>query len=139
VNTRSSSSATASPPGASCSVAGGWCLVLRAWYLVLGWWLVLPAWCLVLGAWCLLLGARCLALGACGLRLGPWFPRNLLRIPRRPQAMFMLSPASSMRGLAGRRRQWHLHWRADGQVAERGSTGISAERKRMAMVDDPSP
>jgi hypothetical protein len=53
--------------------------------------------------------------------------------------MFMLSLARRTRALAGQRRLWHLHWRADGEVAEPGSTGISAERKRMAMVDDPSP
>jgi hypothetical protein len=92
-----------------------------------------------LDAWCLVAGGRGLGLGAWCLRLRPWFFRHLLRIPRRPRTMFMLSLAGRMRGLAGLRRQWHLHWRADGQVAERGSGGISAERKRMAMVDDPSP
>jgi hypothetical protein len=53
--------------------------------------------------------------------------------------MFMLSPARGMRGPGAWRRQWHLHRRADDQVADRRSTRIGVERRRMAMVEDPSP
>jgi hypothetical protein len=110
------------------------CLVLGAWCFVRG------AWGLVLGAWCFVFCASYVEPGAWSLVLGAWFS-----VPQKPspdcsaaQIMFMISLARRVRGLAGRRRAWHLHWRADGQVAGRRSTGFAAERRRMAILEDPS-